>query len=701
MELLTDKQIDPKALKDILELQDKIQQFQTGKLDSEKFRAFRLARGVYGQRQDGVQMIRIKLPFGKVTPEQLIRIADLSDEYGSSNLHATTRQDIQLHYVKLKDTPMLWAKLEEKEITLREACGNTIRNLTASYLAGIDPDEPFDVSPYAAAMFKYFLRNPICQELGRKFKIAFSSSEKDSAYTFIHDLGLIPKVRVVEGIEQRGFKVVLAGGLGAQPFLAHSVFDFLEEDQLIPFAEAVIRVFDRHGERAKRHKARLKYLINDIGLEKFLELVAGERKAIKTKSFPIDLEDYPRHQLPADLPVEKKAVANNEKYSQWLHYNVFEQKQKGFFGVQIKLPTGDMKSDKARAFAVIAAKYACDDIRITVNQGMLLKFVREHALPALFAELDQLQLAEPGFDSVLDITTCPGTDTCNLGIASSMGLAEELERVLKEEYPDLISNNQLKIKISGCMNACGHHSIANIGFHGMSLRVGAFVLPAMQVLLGGGPSGDGHGRIADKIIKLPSKKVPEALRLLLHDYQVQAFEGEYFNDYFDRQGKNYFYLLLKPLSVVPEVTQDFLLDWGTNEQYQTMIGVGECAGALVDMVALVLDEAKEKIQKSEETFAEQEWVDSIYFSYNAFITAAKALLLTQDLTCNTHYAVLNNFEKHYIETGNFDFEGSFKSKVLEINQHDPSESFARQYQEEARVFLQKVLNERTKQLNNQ
>ncbi|MBO9703329.1 MAG: nitrite reductase [Sporocytophaga sp.] len=698
MALTTTYNIDKKAFKDILELEKKIQEFQSGKIDAEKFRAFRLARGVYGQRQDGVNMVRIKLPFGKLSPEQLICIADISDQYASGNLHATTRQDIQIHYVKVTHTPEIWARLEEKGITLREACGNTIRNLTASYMAGIDPEEPFDVSPYAAAMFKYFLRNPICQELGRKFKIAFSSSEKDSAFTFIHDLGFIPKLKIEDGIEKRGFKVVLAGGLGAQPFLAHPAFDFLPEDQVVPFAEAVIRIFDRYGERARRHKARLKYLVNDLGLEKFLELVAGERMAIKSKSFKVNLSDSPLCIIPPVFSKKDITPVNKEKYEKWLRINVIEQKQKGFYGVHVKLSLGNLSSDKARSFAEIAKKYASDDIRITVNQGLFLKYIRENVLASLFNELDLIGLADPGFDTIQDITACPGTDTCNLGIASSTGLAEELERVLREEYKDLVSCAHIKIKISGCMNACAHHTIANIGFHGMSLKQGEYVLPAMQVLLGGGPRGNGEGRLADKVIKVASKKAPDVLRYLLNDYEEHASEGEYFNDYYDRQGKNYFYLLLKPLTVINDLTQDYFLDWGNNSQYQTMIGVGECAGALIDMVALVIEETKEKLLKAEEAFGEGEWVDSIYYSYSVFINAGKALLLTKDVPANTQYSVLNNFEKLFIESGELDFHGSFKSKVLEINQNEPTKEFAKEYMQYAANFFLNVVKFRSKQI---
>src|ERR1700761_798465 len=293
---------NPVVEKDIIDLEAKIRAFREGKIHDEKFRSLRLARGVYGQRQPGVQMVRIKLPFVKVTFKQLLRIADVSNESASRNLHLTTRQDIQIHYVSLDRTPQLWADLEKDDVTLREACGNTVRNVTASPTAGIDPNEPFDVSPYAHATFEFFLRNPICQEMGRKFKISFSSSDEDTAFSYIHDIGVIPKINA-NG--ERGFKVLLGGGLGAQPLLAHIVEEFLPEDQLIPYIESVIRVFDRYGERNNRNKARMKFLIQKIGLAEVLRLVAEERVANKSKSFVVDRNAVPQPEPPANTNYPK------------------------------------------------------------------------------------------------------------------------------------------------------------------------------------------------------------------------------------------------------------------------------------------------------------------------------------------------------------------------------------------------------------
>ncbi len=700
-ELELSDDISSAAKEDILELQAKIKAFRNLEMDEERFRAFRLTRGVYGQRQEGVQMIRIKLPFGKITPEQIVRIADISDEFASHNLHLTTRQDIQIHYVKLENTPKVWANLEEVGVTTREACGNAVRNVTASSEAGIDPTELFDVSPYAYEVFQYFLRNPICQEMGRKFKISFSSGEGDTAFGFMHDLGFIPKVQIENGKELRGFKVFVGGGLGAQPFLAYVANEFLPEDQLIPFTEAVIRVFDRYGERAKRHKARLKYLIKDIGIEEFLKLVDGQRQALKSKSYVVDRTIVP-DLVPTKLEYKIEEPSDKKKFDAWFKTNVFEQKQKGYYGVNVKVFLGDMPSDTAREFAAIIPKYASDDVRITVNQGFLLKYVEKAALPALFNALNAIGIAEPGFDSTADITACPGTDTCNLGISSSTGISTALEKMLKEEYPDIIFNKNIKIKISGCMNACGQHTIANIGFHGMSIKNGDLVLPAMQVMLGGGVEQDGTGSIADKIVKLPSKRCIAAVRTILNDYEEFANEGEYFNDYYRRQqaaDKVYFYRMLKPLAELSTLTADDYVDWGHNENYVTEVGVGECAGVVLDLVATLLKETQVKLQWAQKGFDKGVYADSIYSSYVTFISGAKALLTSEGVNCNTQIGIINDFDKHFASKGVLTFkEGSFSEHVQKMDKHEPTKEFAAQFLKEAKDFCEKLAELRNKQL---
>ncbi|MHB1922315.1 MAG: HEPN domain-containing protein [Chitinophagaceae bacterium] len=677
---------NPIVERDIFELEKKIRLFREGKMVEDKFKSLRLARGIYGQRQPGVQMVRIKLPYGKLTTRQLLKIADISDEYAIGNLHLTTRQDIQIHFVSLDKTPELWYKLEQDDITIREACGNTVRNITASPIAGIDSLEPFDITPYAQESFKYFLRNPVCQDMGRKFKIAFSSSEADTGFAYMHDLGFIPKIKEVNGVATKGFRVMIGGGLGAQPFLAKLAYDFLTVQEFIPFTEAVLRVFDRYGERSSRHKARLKYLIEKIGLEKFMELVYQEFTAVKAKNITFEFQEV-KPVLPPLKEIPAITVQNKLAYEAWRKTNVFEQKQSGYFGVYIRVQTGDLPTGKARILADMVNAYAAEDLRVTVNQGLLIKFVRKEALPYVFSILERLDLALPGFDSTADITSCPGTDTCNLGISNSTGVTRELERVIQEEYPDLIYNQDLKIKISGCMNSCGQHSMANIGFHGSSMKSGKSVLPALQVLMGGGTLGNGEGRIAEKILKIPSKRAPELLRIILDNYEQLAQQGEAFNAFYDRMGKDYFYKLLKPLADLTSLTQEDFVDWNRDQQYSPAIGVGECAGVVIDLISTLLMEAEERLEMARGSFQEKVYADAIYHAYSAFVSAAKALLLGKDIACNTQIGILRDFDQNF-SAGEFGLESDFQSLVLQINQQEPTLDFGTQYIQQATSFLQ-------------
>ncbi|MEX2234431.1 MAG: nitrite reductase [Cyclobacteriaceae bacterium] len=678
---------NPVVAQDILDLGNKIRMFREGKMDDDKFRSIRLLRGIYGQRQPGVQMVRIKLPFGRVTTQQIRRIADISDEYASSNLHATTRQDIQIHFVSLDKTPELWTKLEEDAITIREACGNTVRNVTASPTAGIDPDEPFDVSPYAYETFKYLLRNPVNQEMGRKFKISFSSTEEDTAYSFIHDLGFIP--RIIDG--KRGFKVLIGGGLGAIPYLALTAYEFLEEDQIIPFTEGVLRVYDRYGERNRRMKARFKFLLDDIGLEEVMRLVKEEWNSLPTKSYTIDRDILPAPKLSDFVPESPVVIADEKKYQRWLDTNVMRQKQEGFYGVYIKLLLGNLPSNMARKFADIVDRYASEELRITVNQGYLLRFVREDVLKHLYVALDALALAEPGFDSVGDITACPGTDSCNLGISDSTQISVVLERVIKEEYPDLIYNNDIKIKISGCPNSCGQHGLASIGLHGSTIKdKQGKVIPALVVMLGGAKLRGGDGIISDKILKIPSRKGPDALRLLLDHYEANGLEGEYYHDYFKRIGRNFFYTLLKPLADLSLVVPGDYIDWGQENNFVLHTAVGECAGVIIDLVSTLLYDSEEKLAWAKQAADERMYADSIHHSYNVFINTAKAMLLTVDQKPSTQIQTLNDFQKHFVETGLISGMGDFKDFVLRMSKREPTESFALEYLNDARKFLKDI-----------
>ena len=676
---------NPVVEKDIIELADKIAAFNNLQLDEEKFRSLRLARGVYGQRQAGVQMIRIKLPYGKVMSNQLRRIAAVSDEYSRGRLHITTRQDIQIHYVDLQRTPELWAELERDDVTLREACGNVVRNVTASETAGIDINEPFDVSPYADALFKFFLRNPICQEMGRKFKVSFSATDEDTGLSYLHDLGYIAKIQ--NGVS--GFKVMVAGGLGSQPRHAEVLYDFLPADKIIPVMEGVLRVFDRFGERKSRAKARMKFLLKEIGLESFRNLIEEEQKAVEFKTVAIDAASYVTSK-PVTIEAPEVEIKEVAAFDLWKSTNLIPQKQKGYVAIGIKVLLGDFYTDKARLLADLVETYAAGEIRLTLRQNMVIPFVKEDIVPFFYTELDKLGFVEPGYNKAVDITACPGTDTCNLGIASSTGIAAELERVIAAEYPQYLENSDLVIKISGCMNACGQHNMANIGFQGMTVRTPEkLVAPALQVLLGGGNLGNGNGAFADKVVKVPSKRGPEALRRVLNDFEANA-NGKPFVTYYKEKGEKYFYNFLNDLQDVSNLTQEDFIDWGEEGKYVKEIGIGECAGVVIDLIATLFLESEEKIENAREAFENEVYSGAIYYAYQSLVNTAKAMLLAENKKTNTHASIIAQFDEFFVASGKIELNTTFSELIYQINKNTPNKEFCSQYINDSENLLKKV-----------
>ena len=678
---------NPIVEKDIIDLEQKIHAFKNNAIDEEKFRSLRLARGVYGQRQQGVQMVRIKLPMGRFTAKQLKKIAYVADEYGSGNLHITTRQDIQLHYVELDCTPQLWEELEKDQITLREACGNTVRNVTASATAGVDLDEPFDITPFAEAFFQYFLRNPICQDMGRKIKVAFSSNKQDDALTFIHDLGFIPKNK--DG--KAGFQLMLGGGIGSQPMPSQKLFDFLTTDQIIPYSEAIIRLFDRHGERNKRNKARLKFLVKDLGLEQFLTLVEDEKKSLLTQSFPIQATE--RKLDAAQIKLDEIDVQTDSAFTQWKKVNTFPQKQTGYLSVGIAVQTGDISSNKARKLAEVITRFTKNDNRFTIAQSILLRDVKEEHLPALYLALKALDFHRIGFHKTNDIVACPGTDTCNLGIASSYGLARELQKVIEGEFNHLIEAHDLKIRISGCMNACGQHTLGHIGFQGMTLKANGNIAPATQILLGGGVLGNGNGRFADKVLKVPAKRTPDVLRWILTDFESNKLNSEDFFAYYDRKTKDYFYQNLKHHSETDQLKPKDFIDWGNETKYEKAIGIGECAGVTIDLIQTLIFEAEEAYGWALSALNENRLSDAVYHAYNGRIRAAKALLIANEQKTNSHKTIIDGFDiqfPHFKESNGV----TFKEGIKNFTQKSPDTSFAKNFIQETQSIIAWVKKER-------
>ncbi len=623
------------------------------------------------QRQLGVQMVRIKLPFGSLTPKQLVCIADIADKYSNGNLHTTTRQDIQLHYISSDKVESLWRELVNSGVDGRETFGNTVRNITASAKAGIDPEELFDVTPYAMAVDRYFRNNELNQDLGRKVKIAFSSNERDSAYAFMNDIGFIPCL--VDN--QRGFKVLLGGGMAGRSMKGKYAVPFLPEKGLISFIEAVLRVFAQNGELVNRNKGRLKYLVEKLGTEAFISLVMEEQAVIGERPYKLDNNEM-NVPLIADKKVGVVGLGDNDKYQKWLLTNTFSQKQKGFSAVYIRLRLGNITSQKAKALADIASRFASEHLRITPNQGIQLAYVPKSGLPEIYFELNKIGLAEPGFNSTADVTACPGTDTCNLGIANTTTLAQEIEKLVEEQFENLLLNNDLKIKISGCMNACGHHTVANIGLQATTMKAGTKVIPAMQILLGGGVHEDGTANIAEKLIVLPTKRVPDALRRILQDFEENGFPGEYFNDYYRRQEKMYFFQQLLPLSVADDLAETLAFDWDSNDEF--VVHRPEQLMPLKDLPGILKIQVEEKRELLQECIKHKAYEDALYHAYTIFVRIAKILLLEKDIQCGTQMRLLEEFELEFKDSLPNELK-DYKKYVLTYKKLNPNSSEANDY----------------------
>ena len=442
----------------------------------------------------------------------------------------------------------------------------------------------------------------------------------------------------------------------------------------------------------------MKFLIKDLGLDAFLELVKAEKMALPYRSYPIDISEFETNKsLPnPQVPVLDQALGLD--FELWKQTNVLTQKQAGYVAIGVKVHLGDFFLAQARALADLVERFAKDEIRFTLRQNFLIRDVREDLVPYFFQELKKIGLADRGYNSLGDITACPGTDTCNLGIASSTGITVELEKLIVAEYPQYLKNQDLVIKISGCMNACGQHNMAHIGFQGMSMKSGKTVIPALQVLLGGGNLGDGNGRFADKVTKIPSRRGPQALRILLNDFERNA-NGLDFISYYDLQGQMYFYELLKGLGDASTFTESEFVDWGHEGAYKVAVGVGECAGVVIDLVATLLLEALEKLELGQEALSEGRWSDSIYYYYAGLINSAKAILLSEDISTNSYANIIAQFDEVFIATGKINLRGTFAEKVYEINQHEPTEAFAKAYARQAFEIYHLLKNYREEEVS--
>jgi sulfite reductase (ferredoxin) len=581
-EFAQDKSHDPIVQAEIDNFEQQALAWRAGGGLGDDFRPFRLQHGTYGQRQQNRQMIRIKIPHGTMTPEQLHAVADCADLYAPRRLgHVTTRQAIQLHFVMLEDAPKVMRRLAEVGVTTREACGNTVRNVTADPLSGIAEDTVFDVTPYAEAAMRYFLRNPVNQKLPRKFKISFSASPADRGMIPIHDIGLMALVR--DG--KQGFRVSVGGGLGAAPRVADVLEDFIPTDEMLRTIEATIRVWDRLGERRNKNKARIKFLVARLGIDEFRRLYQDELATLP----PAFDEQYrePDFTLLEDEPAEGSWAARNggpvaprEGFEVWRRTNALRQKQVPWHSVYVLLPIGDVTVEQMHALAEIARRYANGHIRTAATQNFVLRWVHDDDLPALHGELLDIGLAEDHAMTISDVMTCPGADTCSIGVTSSKGLGTELRnRILagNGKYRDPLVN-EMRIKISGCPNSCGQHHVADIGLYGMAIRNGERQIPAFQLLVGG--NAEGEGRLGTLTMKIPARYVPDAVDTLIGAYVSERNDGERIAAWSSRVGKAHVQELLAEYKAVPEFTQDPMayVDWGQTKLFTLDdMGEGECA----------------------------------------------------------------------------------------------------------------------------
>jgi sulfite reductase (ferredoxin) len=660
---LQDK-IAPPLAKEIDVFETEITLKKSGKIDDKVFAETRLRRGVYGQRYDNGHrndgkedrpipypagltkgpgthwhapgMIRIKIPFGGVTPVQMDVLADVAEEYSDAVLHVTTRQDFQLHFVHIEETPSLFRRLAAVGITTREACGNTVRNVTACPISGVCPTETFDVTPYAKALAYFLLGHPDTQDFGRKFKFAFSGCKQNPCgLVTMHDMGFIATTRQENGKQRRGFETYVGGGLGALPYQAQLFDAFVPEEEILPLAQAVARIFARHGEKAKRNRARVKFLVSDWGVEKFKQTVLEERAKLPTDARWTEFLGHLRAAEEKALhgPGKRALATNDSAYFQWLAANVRAQRQSGYSYVTIALPLGDLSANQMRDLADIARKFVGDTLRTTVEQNIILRWVSDADLPALYAELKKPHLADPYAETIVDVTACPGTDTCKLGVSSSRGLAAELRTRLAAKSAQLDEAVKgLRIKVSGCFNSCGQHHIADLGFYGVSRKIGNYMVPHFQVILGG-QFTENAASYGQGIAAIPSKAIPAVVDELTRMFVSGRAPGESFQQFIARAGKAKLKMALDKFVAVPEYNKDdsFYRDWGDVREYSKKdIGTGECAGEVVSLVDFGLTAADRQLFEAQLAFDAGNIQDAASKAFRAMVQAAQALIKGQD-----------------------------------------------------------------------
>lgn len=574
-------ELAPEIARELDRFESQVAEYLAGRLDEEIFRPIRLTNGIYGIRQgNNLQMIRVKIPHGRVNAEQLDMLAHIAEEYGRGFGHITTRQNVQLHFVPLERTPEAMRLIASVGMTTREACGDTVRNIVGCPLAGVCKSELFDVTSWARETTKFLLRHPLSQRLPRKFKINFSGCESDCGQGMTNDIGAIA-TRSAEG--ELGFKLVVGGGLGANPFPAQVLEPFTPFEDLIITIESILRVFDRTGIRTNHLRARMKWVVDSMGIDNFREAVFTERNKMRSVVGPLAPHGIPdgldpdalrneECEAPA-LPVQKRV--DGEGYDAWLQSNTIPQRQDGLHVAFATMRLGDLTSSQFRAVAGIARNYGSGDIRLTQRQNLAIRDIPESQLTAIYEILAANKMARIG--RIRDVVSCPGADTCNLAVTQSRGLAKAVGDHLDAE--GLGGVDGININISGCSNSCGQHHISDIGFMGMERRVDGNSAPGYQVFLAGGIIGEEHVEFGQRALRVGAKRAPEVVAALVRQYLDERKDSEDFKGWVKRTGVKTIAESLKDLAVIRSVADepDDYVDWDEIEQFQVKLGRGECA----------------------------------------------------------------------------------------------------------------------------
>jgi sulfite reductase (ferredoxin) len=689
----------PPAIREELDVfETELRRVQAGQMPEKIFLEFRLRHGVYGQRQDGVQMQRIKIPMGLLSTAQMIQLADLSEEYADGVSHITTRQDIQFHYVDINDTPNLMRRLAEVGITTREACGNVVRNVTCCHQAGVCGDEAFDTTSHARAMAYFMLRHPDAQNFGRKFKIAYSGCEDHACgLARMHDIGAIARTRDIDGKRAEGFQVWLGGGLGSLPHQAKLYSDFVPAEQMLPMAQAIGRVFGRLGEKQNRSKARMKFLIARLGIDEFRRLVDEERDRLpRDERWESELAQAQAliHETPLKPPSDLKLPEDaGPRLRRWLETNVRPQRQQGYSMVEIFLPLGDIAADQLRGLAHLCERFVNGTVRTTVEQNLLVRWVSNADLPAFYEGLSALGLADAGAQRLMDITACPGTDSCKLGIASSRGLAADLHEKFNNGMQAVGDRNDLKVKISGCFNSCGQHHIADIGLFGSVQRKQNHTAPVFQVVLGGTMQRNAasYGLAVGKV---PAQNAVKAIEKLASFYSAEKRGNETLGDVVERVGKARLKEELEELSQLPayeeapELYKDVRQPW----EYSKNVGVGECAGEMVDQAEFMLEDADRLNFEATLALEQGRFQDAARKAYEAQRKAADGLLSGKGLLLSDKYDTVREFRKFFYD-GPSVFWKPFAENFLRSAEENVDELNAEQCRlrvEEATLFIEQA-----------